>query len=104
MDMGNMSALEVLKEIKQIMDQRLGDKLAGTPTEDPKQMMEEALQGEKSPMEMAPDAKGLEVSKVKVMGKDGAEPMTKAEDEIQDQEMKDGIDQEMLKKIRQAMM
>jgi len=103
MNMNDMSALEVLKEIKQIMDQRLGDKLSDI-TEDPKQMMEDALKGDKMPMGDNPDAKGLEVSKVKVLGKDGQEPMTKAEDEMQDQQMKDGIDQEMLKKIRQAMM
>lgn len=98
MDMDSMSALEVLKEIKQIMDERLGDKFGAK--EDPKELVEDAL-------ETAPDAKGLEVSKVKVLGgkKPGEEEgLTPEEDAVEDKKEMDGVDPEVLRKIRQTMM
>jgi len=78
MDLDSMGALEVLKEIKALMDERLGSKLA-----------------EPKPLEEMDDAKGLEVSKVKVLGKEPEEEMM--------EEKEEEINPELLKKIRESL-
>lgn len=98
MDIDSIGALEVLKQIKQIMDDRLGSRFA--EKEDPKDMVEDAL-------ETSPDAKGLEVAKVKVLAGKGdgdSQGLTSGKGSDEEEEYVDGVDQELLKKIRQAMM
>lgn len=78
MDMDNLAAMEVLKEIKSLMDSKLGDKLSGKPEEEG----------------------GLEISKVKVLG--GESPIES--EESSSEEMMDPNEMEELKKIRSSMM
>ncbi|NBW20842.1 MAG: hypothetical protein EBR82_74060 [Caulobacteraceae bacterium] len=95
MNLDSMGALEVLKEIKALMDERLGSKMA-SPTEDLKEDMQEA---------MGKDAKGVEVSKVKVLGKKPGEEegLTPEEDMVEDAKEVSDVDPELLKKIRESL-
>lgn len=95
MNLDSMGALEVLKEIKALMDERLGSKFA-SPAEDLKEDLQEGMGG---------DAKGLEVSKVKVLGKKPGEGegLSPAEDLAEDAKEVSDVDPEMLKKIRQTL-
>lgn len=94
--MDSLSALEVLKEIKQIMDDRLGSKLS--ESEDPKDVVKESLDG-------SPSAKGLEVSKVKVLGdKPGMEEgLSPEEDLLEDAKETSDISPDLLRKIRESL-
>lgn len=83
MDMENMAAMEVLKEIKSLMDSKLGDKLSAP----------------------SGDEKGIEISKVKLLGDEGSSENPEMEMSEPKEEMgMDPMEMEELKKIRANMM
>lgn len=81
MHIDDSSAMEILEEIKALMDSRMTDKMSMT--------------------EDMPDAKGIEMQKIKLLGGDEVDGLP---DALQDKDSEETKEEDLLRKIRKELM